>query len=86
MSATEVAEAQWELLRIRAVRADLMAKVNLASSAWRRLTATKGSLIANDAGHRATFEGCSSIALFCQSEPSSALSQAPRRNPKFSAK
>lgn len=31
MWATEVAEAQLELLRIRAVRADLMAKVNSAS-------------------------------------------------------
>jgi hypothetical protein len=31
MWATEVAEAQLELLRIRAVRADLMAKVDLAS-------------------------------------------------------
>jgi hypothetical protein len=51
MWAAEVAEAQLELLRIRAVRADRWRR----SSAWRLLTATKGSLIANVAGHRAIF-------------------------------
>ena len=61
MWATEVAEAQLELLRIRAVRADRWRRstwrraTSKSSSAWRLLTATKGSLIANVAGHRATF-------------------------------
>jgi hypothetical protein len=61
-AATEVAQAQSELLRVRAVRTKLMAELDLTSGnlehlrLWRHWTGTSGSPPPNAGGHRASFE------------------------------
>lgn len=75
-SAAEFAEAHLELLRIRALRRELAASIDLCPHrhciSWRPWTATSATPTPGGAGRRANFkdrDSRGSLNVFCQNEP-----------------